>query len=54
VAWSREHGRGDGQLGLVGQQAGVTVTVMAFDITGDRIKHIWAVLSSAKLRPWTR
>jgi RNA polymerase sigma-70 factor (ECF subfamily) len=43
----------NGQPGLVAQQDGVTVTVMAFDIAGDRIKHIWAVRNPEKLRPWT-
>ncbi|MGC4867338.1 hypothetical protein ACLQ3B_18115 [Micromonospora sp. DT53] len=27
-----------------------TVSVMAFDITGGRIDHIWAVLNPDKLR----
>ena len=31
----------NGQPGLVAQQDGVTVTVFAFDVAGDRIKHIW-------------
>src|SRR5262245_57803287 len=44
----------NGQPGLVAQQDGVTVTVMAFDIAGDRIKHLWAVRNPEKLRPWTR
>ncbi|MEV4575123.1 RNA polymerase sigma factor SigJ [Nonomuraea jabiensis] len=43
----------NGQPGLVAQQDGVTVTVAAFDVTGDRIKHIWAVRNPEKLRPWT-
>ena len=43
----------NGQPGLVAQQEGVTVTVMAFDVAGDRIKHIWAVRNPEKLRPWT-
>jgi RNA polymerase sigma factor (sigma-70 family) len=43
----------NGQPGLVAQQDGVTVMVMAFDIAGDRIKHIWAVRNPEKLRPWT-
>jgi RNA polymerase sigma-70 factor (ECF subfamily) len=42
----------NGQPGLVAELDGVTVTVMAFDVTGDRIKHIWAVLNPEKLRPW--
>jgi RNA polymerase sigma factor (sigma-70 family) len=42
-----------GQPGLVAQQDGITVTVFAFDVAGDRIKHIWAVRNPEKLRPWT-
>jgi RNA polymerase sigma factor (sigma-70 family) len=43
----------NGQPGLVLQQDGVTVAVLAFDVAGDRIKHIWAVRNPDKLRPWT-
>ena len=43
----------NGQPGLVAQQDGVTVTVVAFDVAGDRIKHIWAIRNPEKLRPWT-
>jgi RNA polymerase sigma factor (sigma-70 family) len=43
----------NGQPGLVAQQDGSTVTVFAFDVAGDRIKHIWAVRNPEKLRPWT-
>jgi RNA polymerase sigma factor (sigma-70 family) len=43
----------NGQPGLVAQQDGVTVTVFAFDIPGDRITRIWAVRNPGKLRPWT-
>jgi RNA polymerase sigma-70 factor (ECF subfamily) len=43
----------NGQPGLVAQQDGVTVTVFAFEVAGDRIKHIWAVRNPEKLRPWT-
>ncbi|WP_327092403.1 RNA polymerase sigma factor SigJ [Nonomuraea sp. NBC_01738] len=42
----------NGQPGLVAQQDGITVTVYAFDISGERIKHIWAVRNPEKLRPW--
>jgi SnoaL-like domain len=42
----------NGQPGLVAQQDGVTVTVFAFDLARDRIKHIWAVRNPDKLRPW--
>ncbi len=44
----------NGQPGLVIQLDGVTINVMAFDIAGARIKHIWAVLNPDKLRPWIR
>ncbi|WP_049568631.1 RNA polymerase sigma factor SigJ [Streptomyces sp. SBT349] len=43
----------NGQPGLVAQRDGVTATVLAFDIAGDRITHIWAVRNPEKLRPWT-
>jgi RNA polymerase sigma factor (sigma-70 family) len=42
-----------GQPGLIAQQDGVTVAVIAFDIAADRIKHIWTVRNPEKLRPWT-
>jgi RNA polymerase sigma factor (sigma-70 family) len=43
----------NGQPGLVAQKDGVTVAVMAFDVAGDRVKHIWVVGNPDKLRPWT-
>jgi hypothetical protein len=43
----------NGQPGLVAQQDGVTVAVLAFAVVGDRITHIWAVRNPEKLRPWT-
>jgi len=43
----------NGQPGLVAQQDGVTVTVFAFDVAGDKIRRIWAVRNPEKLRPWT-
>jgi RNA polymerase sigma factor (sigma-70 family) len=43
----------NGQPGLVAQQDGVTVVVIAFAVVGERIKHIWAVRNPEKLRPWT-
>ena len=42
----------NGQPGLVAELDGV-VTVFAFGIAGDQIKHIWAVRNPEKLRPWT-
>ena len=43
----------NGQPGLVAQQDGVTVTVFAFEVAGDRITRIWAVRNPGKLRTWT-
>ncbi len=43
----------NGQPGLVAQIDGVTVAVFAFEVAGDRIKHIWAVRNPEKLRAWT-
>ena len=43
----------NGQPGLVVQQDGVTAAVIAFEVVGERIKHIWAVRNPEKLRPWT-
>jgi len=43
----------NGQPGLIAQHNGTTVTVFAFDITGDRITRIWAIRNPDKLRPWT-
>jgi RNA polymerase sigma-70 factor (ECF subfamily) len=43
----------NGRPGLVAQQDGVTVTVFAFEITDDRIRHIWVIRNPEKLRRWT-
>ncbi|MFI9345800.1 RNA polymerase sigma factor SigJ [Streptomyces sp. NPDC052773] len=43
----------NGRPGLLAVHAGRTVAVYAFDIVGDRITHIWAVLNPDKLRLWT-
>ncbi|WP_369148807.1 RNA polymerase sigma factor SigJ [Streptomyces sp. R44] len=43
----------NGQPGLVAQNAGVTVTVAAFDLADGRVTRIWAVRNPEKLRPWT-
>jgi RNA polymerase sigma factor (sigma-70 family) len=43
----------NGWPGLVAELDGVTVSVYAFEVVGDRIKHIWAVRNPDKLRPWT-
>jgi RNA polymerase sigma factor (sigma-70 family) len=42
----------NGQPGLVVQQGGVTGAVIAFEVAGDRISHVWAVRNPEKLRPW--
>lgn len=42
----------NGSPGLVAQYAGVTVTVAAFSLTGDRVTRIWVVRNPEKLRPW--
>ncbi|MEU3271372.1 RNA polymerase sigma factor SigJ [Saccharomonospora sp. NPDC006951] len=42
----------NGQPGLIAQHEGVTVTVFAFDIADEKIRHIWAVRNPEKLRPW--
>ncbi|MBB4778384.1 sigma factor-like helix-turn-helix DNA-binding protein [Actinomadura livida] len=43
----------NGQPGLVAEQDGAVVTVFAFQVTGDRIKHIWVIRNPEKLRTWT-
>ncbi|SEH01059.1 RNA polymerase sigma-70 factor, ECF subfamily [Nonomuraea solani] len=43
----------NGRPGLIAQQDGVTVSVYAFEVAGDRIRHIWAVRNPDKLRPWS-
>ena len=43
----------NGQPGLVAEHDGRIVTVFAFEVADDRIKHIWVVRNPDKLRPWT-
>lgn len=43
----------NGRPGLVAQRDGVTAAVLAFDVAGDRIRHVWAILNPEKLRAWT-
>ncbi|MET7338914.1 RNA polymerase sigma factor SigJ [Nonomuraea sp. NPDC005650] len=43
----------NGRPGLMVERGGVTVAVYAFEVAGDRIKHIWVVRNPDKLRPWT-
>jgi RNA polymerase sigma factor (sigma-70 family) len=42
----------NGRPGLVVRQEETTVAVFAFDMSADRILHIWAMLNPAKLRGW--
>ncbi|WP_229798277.1 RNA polymerase sigma factor SigJ [Planomonospora parontospora] len=42
----------NGRPGLVAEQDGVTVSVMAFEVADDRIARIWAVRNPDKLRLW--
>jgi RNA polymerase sigma-70 factor (ECF subfamily) len=43
----------NGQPGLVLEHEGAIAAVLAFEVAGDRIKHIWAIRNPEKLRPWT-
>ncbi|KFG71542.1 RNA polymerase sigma factor SigJ [Streptomyces mutabilis] len=45
--------RVNGQPGLVLHREGVTMAVLALEVSDGRIKHIWAVLNPEKLGPWT-
>jgi RNA polymerase sigma-70 factor (ECF subfamily) len=42
----------NGGPGLVAAADGVTVSVAAFEVAGDRITRIWAVRNPEKLRAW--
>ncbi|MFJ2591247.1 RNA polymerase sigma factor SigJ [Streptomyces sp. NPDC087538] len=42
----------NGTPGLAALQDGKLVTVFAFEVVGDRIRHIWAVRNPEKLQPW--
>lgn len=42
----------NGQPGVIAEQNGRPVTIYAFDIVDDRIRHIWAVRNPDKLRAW--
>jgi RNA polymerase sigma-70 factor (ECF subfamily) len=42
----------NGQLGLMADQDGVTVTVFAFDVAEARIRRIWVMRNPEKLRLW--
>jgi RNA polymerase sigma factor (sigma-70 family) len=42
----------NGQPGLVAQQDGLIVTVFAFDVASDQIRHIWVVRNPDNFRPW--
>jgi RNA polymerase sigma-70 factor (ECF subfamily) len=62
IAIANNHAPGDvtflertvnGQPGLVAHQDGRILTVFAFDVADDRIRHIWAIRNPEKLRNWT-
>ncbi|MFI8189979.1 RNA polymerase sigma factor SigJ [Streptomyces sp. NPDC085946] len=42
----------NGRPGLVAREADGTLTVIAFEVTGDRISRIWGVRNPEKLRAW--
>jgi RNA polymerase sigma-70 factor (ECF subfamily) len=42
----------NGQPGVVAQVAGVTVTVLSFEVADEKITHIWAMRNPEKLRAW--
>lgn len=44
----------NGQPGMIAQQYGATVTIFAFEVVEQRIRHIWVVRNPEKLRPWAR
>lgn len=44
----------NGQPGLISSHEGVTRAVLAFHITGEEIKHIWAVFDPETLTTWRR
>ncbi|MFI7320238.1 RNA polymerase sigma factor SigJ [Streptomyces venezuelae] len=44
----------NGQPGVVAEQDGRIVTVFAFEVTGQKIKHIWVVRNPEKLSGWAR
>jgi RNA polymerase sigma factor (sigma-70 family) len=43
----------NGRPGLIARQDGVTVSVYAFQITGDRVTRLWIIRNPEKLRLWT-
>ncbi|MEV7192589.1 RNA polymerase sigma factor SigJ [Streptomyces sp. NPDC093510] len=44
----------NGRPGLVIEQKGVIVTVLAMEATDDRITHMWVMRNPEKLREWRR
>jgi RNA polymerase sigma-70 factor (ECF subfamily) len=59
LARRRDHGTTlrersvNGTPGLVVDRGGATVTVFAFEVVDDRIRHIWVIRNPDKLRRWT-
>lgn len=44
----------NGQPGMIARQGGAIVTVFAFEISDDRITHIWVIRNPDKLRHFNR
>jgi RNA polymerase sigma-70 factor (ECF subfamily) len=42
----------NGRPGLAARERGRTVSVFAFEVVGERIRHIWVVANPEKIRPW--
>jgi RNA polymerase sigma factor (sigma-70 family) len=42
----------NGRPGLAAREQGRTVSVFAFEVVGERIRHIWVVANPEKIRPW--
>ena len=46
--------RVNGQPGLVAVAGSELLAVFAYEITGDRVRRVWAIRNPDKLRPWNR
>ena len=42
----------NGRPGLAAREQGRTVSVLAFEVVGERIRQIWVVANPEKIRPW--
>jgi RNA polymerase sigma-70 factor (ECF subfamily) len=43
----------NGRPGLIAEQDGVTISVYAFEVAGDRVTRLWIMRNPEKLRRWT-